>query len=119
MDIAHLSHRSDPETSVLASAKLDPHQMTTLKDALIDLLAERPRTADEITFAYFHRAETEQWPLFEDRHNVKRRLSELVHKHGVARDSGERRLSARGRKSVVWKLTVPADYAKIAVRVEA
>lgn len=119
MDITHLSHRGDPETSGLASARLDPNQLSSLKDALIDLLAERPRTGDELTAAYFHRAERERWPLFEDRHNVKRRLSELVHKHHVVRDSGDRRMSARGRKSVVWRLTVAADDAKVTVRIAA
>jgi hypothetical protein len=117
-DIRHLSHRTDPETSSTAALQLDAQGRASLKEALIDLLAEKPRTDDELAAVYRHRAEVNGWPLILDLHSVARRRSELVHKHDVVRDSGDRRLSNMGRKAVVWELTETPDDAKAIIRMK-
>lgn len=115
MNIKTMSHTADPETSTLAAIQLDANASAQLKDALLLLLDETPRTADELTAVYMHQAEFRRWPRFEDTHNVKRRLSELHAKHHVIIESGEKRPSRMGRASTVWALAVPIDEARIVV----
>lgn len=115
MNINAMSHTHDPETSELAAVQLDKHAMGRLKDALLILLDEKPRTADELTAVYFHQAEMNRWPFLEDAHNVKRRLSDLHQKHHVIRESGDKRPSRHGRASVVWELAVPVEEARLIV----
>ncbi len=110
-----LSHSGDPLTSGLAVIQLDPEGRASLKDALLLMLGEKPMTADELTSAYVSRAETNQWPIYVDHHNVKRRLSELHTKHHVIRESGETRPSRMGRASTVWTLSVPLEEARVIV----
>lgn len=112
MNLKAMSHTGDPETSHLAAIELYPDDSTKLRDALMLLLDEKPRTADELTAAYFHQAEFKRWPLIDDSHNVKRRLSELHTRFHVIRESGDRRPSRRGRASTVWELAVPVDEAR-------
>lgn len=112
MNTATMSHAHDPGTSSLAAQSVDPHTSLMLKLALIDLLEEDPRNADELTDAYYNLAEANGWPVCEDRHNVKRRLSELHQRHHVIRESGDRRPSRLGKLATVWELGVPADEAR-------
>lgn len=112
MNMTTMSHTSDPATSHLAAIQVDPHDSAKLKDALLILLGEKSRTADELTTVYFHQAEFKRWPLLQDAHNVKRRLSELHKRHGVIRESGDTRPSRMGRASTVWELSVPVDEAR-------
>lgn len=115
MNINTMSHSGDPETSRLAAIQIDPHASAQLKDALLILLDEKPRTADELTSVYYHQAEFRRWPQMADTHNVKRRLSELHSKHHVIRESGEKRPSRLGKASVVWQLAVPVEEARVIV----
>lgn len=110
-----LSHAGDPWTSADAAIQLGPEARATLKDALITLLAEKPRTDDELVAAYTSHAETNRWPLLADLHSVKRRRSELHTIHHVVQPTGETRPSRMGRKSVVWELAVPEEHARIIV----
>jgi hypothetical protein len=114
-DLRRLSHTGDPETSTTAALKLDAEGRQSLKEALITLLDEKPRTGDELTAAYFHQAEFRHWPQFSDRHNVKRRLSELHATHHVIRESGTTRESLLGKQATVWELSVPVDEARVIV----
>ena len=115
MNINALSHTHDPETSSLAAVQLDKHASARLKDALLILLDEKPRTADELTAVYMNQAEFHRWPIFLDSHNIKRRLSELHSKHHVIRESGDRRPSRLGKASTVWELAVPVEEARLIV----
>lgn len=115
MNTKAMSHSSDPDTSRIAAESVDPHDSARLKLALVDLLEEEPRTADELTEAYFNLAFVNGWPSFVDRHNVKRRLSDLHARHHVIRESGDRRPSRMGKPATVWTLAVPADEARTVV----
>ena len=115
MNNTPLAHNGDPQTSHDAVIQLDPEGRSTLKDELLVLLDERPRTGDELTAAYAHQAEFRRWPTYLDMHNVKRRLSELHTRHHVIRESGETRPSRLGRNAVVWELAVPLDEARTIV----
>lgn len=114
-DLRRLSHATDPETSSTAAVRLDPQGRLSLKEAIITLLDERPRTGDELIAAYASHAEQNRWPLIADLHSVKRRLSELHTTHHVVRESGETRESRMGRKATVWELAVPAWEARLVV----
>lgn len=114
-DTRLITHVHDPETSKTAAAQLDAEGRQSMKEALIELLDERPRTGDELTAAYFHKAEVRGWPFKTDRHNVKRRLSDLHVIHHVIKDSGQTRPSNLGKRATVWKLAVPAEYARLIV----
>lgn len=115
MNTRTMSHTHDPETSTIAAVQLDKHASGRLKDALLILLDEKPRTADELTAVYMYTAEFHRWPIFLDSHNIKRRLSELHSKHHVIRESGDRRPSRLGKASTVWTLSVPAEEARTIV----
>lgn len=115
MNINAMSHTHDPETSRLAAVKLDPEGRESLKQAIIALLDEHPRTGDELIAAYASHAEVNRWPLIADLHSVKRRLSELHTVHHVVRESGETRESRMGRQATVWELAVPASEARVIV----
>lgn len=115
MNTKSMSHSSDPDTSRIAAESVDPHESARLKLAILDLLGEAPRTADELTAVYFRLGEMNGWPQLHDAHNVKRRLSELHAKHHVIRESGDRRPSAHGRPSTVWELAVTLDEARTVV----
>lgn len=117
MNITAMSHTNDPLTSRMAAIEVDPNESAAIRDALLLLIADKPRTADELTAVYMHQAEFKRWPQLEDVHNVKRRLSELHARHHVIKESGERRPSRRGRSSTVWMLTVPVEEARVLVRV--
>lgn len=114
-ELRRLSHTGDPETSNTAALQLDAQGRQSLKQAIITLLDEKPRTGDELTAAYFHCAEFMRWPQFTDRHNVKRRLSELHATHHVIRESGATRESLLGKQATVWELAVPVDEARVIV----
>lgn len=115
MNTRMMSHTHDPETSHLAAVQLDKHASARLKDALLILLDEKPRTADELTAVYMNQAEFHRWPIFLDSHNVKRRLSELHAKHRVIRETGHTRPSRMGRASTVWELALPVEEARTIV----
>lgn len=115
MNTRTMSHTSDPATSTLAAETVDPHKTRMLKLALIDLLEEDPRNADELTAAYYNLADVNGWPRMVDRHNVKRRLSDLHARHHVIRESGDRRPSRMGKPATVWELSLPADEARTVV----
>lgn len=117
-DPTPLTHQNDPDTSTTAVIRLDAEGRRSLKQAIITLLDERERTDDELAAAYRARAESERWPLVMDLHSIARRRSELVHIHGIARDSGARRLSNMGRKAAVWTLSVPVDEARAIVAMQ-
>lgn len=84
--------RTDPDTSAQAAASITPGRT---ERAILDTLREHPAglTADELSV---HLA-----PVFPP--TLKSALAR-VHKAGLARDTGERRPSARGRDSIVWAL---------------
>lgn len=109
MNVRAMSHRGDPATSNEAATRL--HDTSRLKGALVELLADAPLTADEITTVYFQVAEFRRWPTYADQHNIKRRLSELHRRHHVIRETGERRPSRLGRAATVWGLSVPVEEA--------
>lgn len=111
-----LSHSGDPETSTTAALQLDAQGRLSLKEAIITLLDERPRTGDELIGAYTARAEVNGWPLIADLHSVKRRLSELHTIHHVVKESGDTRPSNHGKAATVWALSTPAEEARIIVR---
>lgn len=115
MNTRTMSHTSDPATSTLAAETVDPHKTRMLKLALIDLLEEDPRNADELTAAYYNLADVNGWPVFSDHHNPKRRLSELHTRHHIIRPSAIRRPSAQGKLATVWELSIPADEARTVV----
>ena len=110
-----ITHEHDPETSTTAAVDIDEKVLRTLKQALIVLLDEKPRTGDELTAAYFHRAGREGWPLYTDRHNIKRRLSDLHAIHHVIKESGKTRPSNLGKPATVWELAVPTNTARLIV----
>ena len=114
-DLRRLSHTGDPETSNTAALKLDAEGRQSLKQAIITLLDEKPRTDDELVAAYRGRAEKSRWPLIQDMHSIARRRSELVHTHHVVVDTGERRMSNMKRPAVVWGLAVSAEFASMVV----
>lgn len=115
MNTRTMFHTSDPVTSTLAASQVDPYESNRLKLALVDLLDEAPRTADELTEAYFNLAFVNGWPQLHDSHNCKRRLSDLHKKHHVIRESGDRRPSRMGKLATVWELSVPAEDARAVV----
>lgn len=115
MDTKRLHHSHDPFTSADAAVRLNVNDTRRLKDALLILLHERPRTGDELTSAYVHRAVQEQWPILSDTHNVKRRLSDLHARHHVIRTNGDTRASRMGKKASVWELAVPLEEARLIV----
>lgn len=115
METDLLSHTGDPWTSGHAAVKIDAAGRATMKDAILLLIAEQPRTGDELARAYATNAEANRWPLTLDLHNIKRRMSELHTIHHVIRDSGEHRISAHGRPAVVWELAVPLEEARLVV----
>lgn len=117
MTSSRLAHAADPWTSENAAIQLDASAKLALKLAIITLLDEHPRTADETTRAYVSNAEVNRWPLLVDLHNVKRRMSELHTLHRVTRKSGVTRPSAMGRPTVVWELAVPAVEARTIVAI--
>lgn len=112
MNANTMAHANDPETSRIAASQVDPHGSARLKHAIIDILAEAPRTGDELTAVYFRLAELNGWPRLGDAHSVKRRLSDLHTRHKVIRESGDRRPSAHGRPATVWELSVGVDEAR-------
>lgn len=116
MNTNTMAHANDPETSHLAASQVDPHDSARLKHALIDLLAESPRTGDELTAVYFRLAEINGWPRLGDAHNIKRRLSDLHARHHVIRESGVRRPSRLGKLATVWELAMSADKAREVVK---
>ncbi len=115
MTLNELSHVDDPTTSSIAAVKLNPNDTLRIKFAIVALLAEKPRTADELIQQYRARAERERWPLISDLHNVKRRLSTMHTKHRVIAPTGEHRTGDYGRPVTVWELTMVPDAARVAI----
>lgn len=115
MNTNTMAHANDPSTSHEAASQVDPHASRALKLALIELLAESPRTGDELTAVYFRLAEINGWPRLGDAHSVKRRLSDLHTRHKVIRETGDRRPSAHDRPATVWELSMRSDVARAVV----
>jgi hypothetical protein len=105
MDTTALAHRSDPETSHVAAASLNQAANSAMKAAILDILAERPRAAFEVTGAYFARRTAHGWPDSKT-DGIAKRLSEL-RVAGRIVDSGERHRTQFGRPAVVWALADP------------
>lgn len=115
MNTRTMSHTSDPATSATAASQVNPHDTLRLKHAIIDMLEQRPLTADEMTTIYYRFGEESDWPYVLDAHNIKRRLSELHKRHHVIRESGLTRPSRMGRAATVWELALDADEARAIV----
>lgn len=98
-DTRTLAHRGDPETSHQAASRAVRKQV--LFSAILQILANRPRTAEACEEAYFDLRADYGWPVVAP-YSVKRRLSEL-HKSGRVQDSGRRVLTAAGRPAIVWE----------------
>lgn len=114
MNTRTMSHTSDPATSSDAASQVNPHDTLRLKHAIIDMLLEKPRTGDELVTDYFFMVDLLGWPVLNDAHNVKRRLSQLHTIHHVIRHAGTRP-SAHGRAAHVWELAISADEARAIV----
>lgn len=115
MSTDHLSHVDDPSTSNHAAVTLNPNTSDAIKHAIVSMLAVQPMTGDELITAYQVKAERNGWPLILDLHNVKRRLSELHTKHDLIEPTGERRDSAMGKPSSVWRLNKPEQVCHIII----
>lgn len=107
-----LAHTNDPDASHAAAANLDRKKSALVKQAIIELLAERPRAAFELQSAYMELRGICGWPLVQP-HSVNRRLSEL-HGAGAVRpvldDHGDQvRIPTKdGATATVWEI-VPAE----------
>ncbi|WP_350347216.1 hypothetical protein ABIQ69_11305 [Agromyces sp. G08B096] len=75
--------------------------MDAVRDAIVALLEEEPRTVTELTAAYCRLRLVNGWPFLTDLHNIARRTSDL-HDRGVIYDTGVRRPTRFGRPSAVW-----------------
>lgn len=111
MSIKRLSHLIDPATSTEAARSLDPARIAPLKRLIVTLLAEKPRTCDEMYSQYMARAEREQWPLTFELDDIRKRTSDLRLTHRVVAPTLDTRPSRKGRPATVWALTVPPDDA--------
>lgn len=118
MNTKAMSHTHDPETSTIAARKVSQRRSARVRRAIVHLLAEKPRTDDELVAAYRSRAETERWPLLPVMHEVKRRRSDMHTRFHVVKPSTDdygnktTRPSTEGNPSTVWTLAVPADQAR-------
>ena len=99
VEVKHLHHSHDPDTSRIAAEELS--DMDAVREAIIELLEEEPRTVTELTAAYCSLRQANGWPFLADLHNIARRTSDL-HQADRIYDTGERRATRLGRPSVVW-----------------
>lgn len=96
-----LAHRGDPDTSKKAASRAVRKQI--LFSAILQILANRPRTAEACEEAYFDLRADYGWPMVAP-YSVKRRLSEL-HKAGRVQDSGRREHTLSGRPAIIWEIS--------------
>ena len=120
MNINAMSHTNDPATSSIAARRVSRERSARVRKAIVKLLAEKPRTDDELVKAYRSHAETERWPLLPHLHEVKRRRSDMHTPFHVVRPmtiAGVKvtRPSDDNNPSTVWELAVPADAAEVIV----
>jgi hypothetical protein len=97
-----LAHRSDPISSHLAAARLNPSDRARVKRAVLQLLAEEPRPTFKLTTAYFNLRVANGWPSVKP-DGIAKRLSEL-HKAGQVEETGELVRSPYDRDVVVWRV---------------
>lgn len=113
-EVRTLAHRNDPDASVAAAEfqVRNASRNQRVKDAILGLLAEEPRTSFELQDAYFSWRMVNDWPDVQT-HSVSRRLSEL-HRDGRVRAVRDaqgaqvRRPSPSGATATVWEI-VPAE----------
>lgn len=117
MNTRTMSHTSDPETSTIAANRVSRRRSALLRRAIVDLLAEEPRTHDELIEAYANLRAVNDWPLLTHMHEVKRRCSDMHTRFHVVKPlviDGVKitRPSADNNPSTVWTLAVPIDEAR-------
>lgn len=112
--MTNLAHIKDPDASRLAAEAQERNRSRNqrVKDALLELLAEEPRTSFELQDAYFSWRMVNDWPDVQV-YSVNRRLSELHNEHLVRAavdDHGQqvRRPSPSGATVTVWEI-VPLE----------
>lgn len=120
MNTRTMSHTSDPETSTIAAKRVSRYRSARVRGAIVDLLAESPRTHDELIASYAGLAIMNNWPLLAHMHEVKRRCSDMHTRFHVVKPlviDGVKitRPSADNNPSTVWTLAVPIDEARQAV----
>jgi hypothetical protein len=119
-EVRTLAHRNDPDASVAAAEfqVRNASRNQRVKDAILGLLAEEPRTSFELQDAYFSWRMVNDWPDVQV-HSVSRRLSEL-HRAGLVRaveDAGGvqvRRPSPSGATATVWEIVPEQQEAQAA-----
>lgn len=91
LDLKRMSHRDDPVTSHLAAERASRGRKKFLiQAAIVQILAEEPRTCSETFDAYDNLRADAGWPKA-DLLDIRRRMSELKkHLHRVI-DTDERR----------------------------
>lgn len=99
-EVKHLHHQRDPETSAAAAAAVNRDEASIVQEAILELLAEKPRADFELIPAYAAIREARGWPIVQP-HSIARRRSEL-HMQGRVYDTEERRQTEYGRPAAVW-----------------
>lgn len=94
--------RTDPETSQ-AAAMIEPRALAALHDVILELLADRPSTDDELLDQYLelHDYDPDTYPR-RSRQRIGTARNELV-KFGKVRYSGERRVYKHHLPAQVWE----------------
>lgn len=116
MNTNTMAHANDPETSHVAARRVSRRRSALLRRAIVEMLAEEPRTDDELIAAYSNLAGVNNWPTLPHQHEVKRRRSDMrtrfhVVKPLVIDGVNITRPSADNNPSTVWTLAVDADMA--------
>lgn len=99
-EVKHLHHLHDPETSATAAASVNRDEASVVQQAILELLAEKPRADFELIPAYAAIRESRGWPIVQ-LHSIARRRSEL-YTQGKVRATPERRQTEYGRPATVW-----------------
>lgn len=114
------AHRGDPDASKAAAAHQARNSTRNqrVKNAILGLLAEEPRTSFELQDAYFSWRMVNDWPDVQV-YSINRRLSDL-HNAGLVRavldaDGVQvRRPSPAGATATVWEIVPEAQDARAA-----
>jgi hypothetical protein len=114
------AHRGDPDASIAAAEyqARNSSRNQRVKDAILGLLAEEPRTSFELQDAYFSWRMVNDWPDVQV-YSINRRLSDL-HNAGLVRAvvDGEgtqlRRPSPAGATATVWERVPEQQDARAA-----
>lgn len=97
MELEHMVRTRDPETSWDAAMSISEEKLSKVDVAILDLLAEKPRTDEELFVVYVTRGYTLVTPQ-----RIRTARAHLVRANKV-RDTNTTRKSRLGRKSTVWE----------------